>query len=135
VVKYENIQEKKAYVSVIKDKHGFWFCCTESTIFRGITLLLFIMCSSYSRIFLFPYLVRLTQRREHTVARLMRCAASLNVLVSIPDEGIGFFSLPNPSRPSMPLGSTQPLTEMTTKNIPGVLEPATFRLVAYCFEL
>jgi hypothetical protein len=30
-----------------------------------------------------------------------------------------FFSLPNPSSRTMALGSTQPLTEMSTKNLPG----------------
>jgi hypothetical protein len=38
---------------------------------------------------------------------------------SIPDEVIGFFNLPNPSSRTMTLGSTQPLTEMSTKNLPG----------------
>jgi hypothetical protein len=30
-----------------------------------------------------------------------------------------FFNLPNPSSRNMALGSTQPLTEMSTRNIPG----------------
>jgi hypothetical protein len=30
-----------------------------------------------------------------------------------------FFNLPNPSRRIMALGLTQPLTEMSTRNIPG----------------
>jgi hypothetical protein len=38
---------------------------------------------------------------------------------SIPDEVIGFFNWPNPSSRNMALGSTQPLTEMSTKNLPG----------------
>jgi hypothetical protein len=38
---------------------------------------------------------------------------------SIPDEATGFFSLPNPSSRIMALGSTQPLTEMSTRNLPG----------------
>jgi hypothetical protein len=36
---------------------------------------------------------------------------------SIPDEVIGFFNLPNPSSRTMALGSTQPLTEMSTRNL------------------
>jgi hypothetical protein len=36
----------------------------------------------------------------------------------IPDE-VNFFNLPNPSTHTMALGSTQPLTEMSTRNIPG----------------
>jgi hypothetical protein len=40
------------------------------------------------------------------------------------DEGsnpdvIGFFNLPNPSSRTMALGSTRPLTEMNTRNLPG----------------
>jgi hypothetical protein len=35
----------------------------------------------------------------------------------IPDEVIGFFNWPNPSSRSMALGSTQPLTEMSTRNL------------------
>jgi hypothetical protein len=37
---------------------------------------------------------------------------------SIPDI-TGFFNSPNPSSRTMALGSTQPLTEMSTRNIPG----------------
>jgi hypothetical protein len=36
----------------------------------------------------------------------------------IPDE-VDFFNLPNPSSRTMALGSTQPLTEMSSRNIPG----------------
>jgi hypothetical protein len=38
--------------------------------------------------------------------------------VRIPDE-VDFFNLPNPSGRTMVLGSTQPLTEMSTGNLPG----------------
>jgi hypothetical protein len=38
--------------------------------------------------------------------------------VRVPDE-VDFFNLPNPSSLTMPLGSTQPLTEMCTRNLPG----------------
>jgi hypothetical protein len=38
--------------------------------------------------------------------------------VRVPDE-VDFFSLPNPSSRTMALGSTQPLTEMSTRNLPG----------------
>jgi hypothetical protein len=36
----------------------------------------------------------------------------------IPDE-VDFFNLFNPSSRTMALGSTQPLTEMSTRNLPG----------------
>jgi hypothetical protein len=47
-------------------------------------------------------------------------ATSLKVAGSIPDELIEFiFSWPNPSSRPVALGSTQPLTEMSTRNFPG----------------
>jgi hypothetical protein len=38
--------------------------------------------------------------------------------VRVPDE-VDFFNLPNPSSCTMALGSTQPLTEISTRNLPG----------------
>jgi hypothetical protein len=38
---------------------------------------------------------------------------------SIPDEVDGLFSWPNSSSRTVALGSTQPLTEMSTRNLPG----------------
>jgi hypothetical protein len=38
---------------------------------------------------------------------------------SIPDEVIDFFNWPNPSSRTVALGSTQPLTEISTRNLPG----------------
>jgi hypothetical protein len=38
--------------------------------------------------------------------------------VRVPDE-VDFFNLANPSSRTMALGSTQPLTEMSTRNFPG----------------
>jgi hypothetical protein len=38
--------------------------------------------------------------------------------VRVPDE-VDFFNLPNPSSRIMALESTQPLTEMSTRNLPG----------------
>jgi hypothetical protein len=38
--------------------------------------------------------------------------------VRVPDE-VDFFNSPNPSSRTMVLGSTQPLTEMSTRNLPG----------------
>jgi hypothetical protein len=37
---------------------------------------------------------------------------------SIPDEVIRFFSWPDPSSLTLALGSTQPLTEMSTRSLP-----------------
>jgi hypothetical protein len=38
--------------------------------------------------------------------------------VRVPDE-VDFFNLPNPSSRTMALPSTQPLTKMGTRNLPG----------------
>jgi hypothetical protein len=38
--------------------------------------------------------------------------------VQVTDE-VDFFNVPNPSSRTMALGSTQPLTEMSTRNLPG----------------
>jgi hypothetical protein len=44
-------------------------------------------------------------------------ATSRKVAGSIPDEVLGFFNLPNPSSRAMALGSTQPLIEISTRNL------------------
>jgi hypothetical protein len=49
----------------------------------------------------------------------MHYATNRTVAGSSPDEVIGFFNWPNPSSRTMTLGSTQPLTEMSTRNLPG----------------
>ena len=48
---------------------------------------------------------------------LRHCATSRKVAGSIPDGVIGIFHRHNPSDRTMALGSTQPLTEMSTRNI------------------
>jgi hypothetical protein len=50
---------------------------------------------------------------------LRHYATSRKVAGSIPDEVIGFFNWPNHSSRTMALGLTQPLTEMSTRNLPG----------------
>jgi hypothetical protein len=46
-------------------------------------------------------------------------ATSRKVAGLIPDEVIGFFTWSNPTSGTMGLGSTQALTEMSTRNLPG----------------
>jgi len=48
---------------------------------------------------------------------LRHCATSRRVAVSIPDGVTGSFHWNNPSDRTMALGLTQPLTEMSTRNI------------------
>jgi hypothetical protein len=50
---------------------------------------------------------------------LRYCATNQKVASSIPDEVIGFFNWRNPSSRTMALGSTQSLTDMSTRNLPG----------------
>jgi hypothetical protein len=50
--------------------------------------------------------------------RLRHYATSRKVAGLIPDEIIGFFNCPNPSSRTMALGSTQPLTDMSARNLP-----------------
>jgi hypothetical protein len=45
------------------------------------------------------------------------CATNRKVAGSIPDDVTGFFHAHNPSGRIMALGSTQPVTEMSTTNI------------------
>jgi hypothetical protein len=45
--------------------------------------------------------------------------ARRKVAGSIPDVVIGFFNWPNPFSRTIALGSTQPLTEMSTRYLPG----------------
>jgi hypothetical protein len=44
--------------------------------------------------------------------------------VRVPDKVIGFFNWPSPSRRTTALGSTQLLTEMSTRNLPGAKDAA-----------
>jgi hypothetical protein len=47
-------------------------------------------------------------------------ATGRKVLDSIPGDIIGFSNWPSPFSHTMALGSTRPLTEMSTRNLPGV---------------
>jgi hypothetical protein len=60
----------------------------------------------------------------HNCSWLRHCATSRNVAGSIPDGVIGTFRLHNPSGRTMTLGSTQSLTEMSTRNISWGVEAA-----------
>jgi hypothetical protein len=52
------------------------------------------------------------------MAILRHYATSRKVAGSIPDVVIGFLNWPNPSSRTMSLGSTQFLTEVSTRNLP-----------------
>jgi hypothetical protein len=65
------------------------------------------MCTSYT-----PFIWGTRYR-----SRLGHYAISRKVAGSSSDE-VEFFSSPNPSSRTMALGSAQPLTEMSTRNLP-----------------
>jgi hypothetical protein len=50
---------------------------------------------------------------------LRHYATRRKVADSIPDNVMGLFNSPNPSSRTIALGSTQPLTEMSTRNLSG----------------
>jgi hypothetical protein len=54
----------------------------------------------------------------NTGSWLRHYATSRKVAVSIPDE-VDFFNWFNPSNLTIALGTTQPQTEMSTRNLPG----------------
>jgi hypothetical protein len=54
-------------------------------------------------------------------------ATNRQVAGLIPNEVTGFFNLPKPSSRTMALGSTQPLTEMSTRNLPGGEGRSTYK--------
>jgi hypothetical protein len=56
---------------------------------------------------------------DHKRSWLRHYAKSWKVAASIPDEVIGFFNWPYSSSHTMALGSTQRLTEMSTRNLLG----------------
>jgi hypothetical protein len=57
-------------------------------------------------------------RRTRQRSCLRYNATSRKVAGSSPDE-VYFYNSPNPSSSSMTLGSTKPLIEMSTRNLPG----------------
>jgi hypothetical protein len=54
--------------------------------------------------------------------------------VRIPMRSLDFFNVPNPSSYTMALGSTQPLTDMSIRNLPGVTTslPSVSQLSRIC---
>jgi hypothetical protein len=68
------------------------------------------------------YLVRIHLDSAQRPCRGERDGVVVEALCYVADSGpeeVDFFNLSNPSRRTMALGSTQPLTEMNTRNLPG----------------
>ena len=64
------------------------------------------------------------QRGTQWCSWLRHCGTSQKIVGSIPDGIIEIFHWHNPSSHTMALGSTQPLTEMSTRNISWVVKAA-----------
>jgi hypothetical protein len=69
-----------------------------------------VSCGPYCQVILLAFLV---------VSWLRHYATSWRVTGLIPNEITGFFNWPNSSSHSMGLGLTQPLTEMSSRNLRG----------------
>jgi hypothetical protein len=67
----------------------------------------------------YQHLMVLLDFRSSQRSWMRHYATSQKVVGSIPVEVIGFFNLPNPSSRIMALWSTQPLTELSSRNLPG----------------
>ena len=80
---------------------------------------IYIYIYIYIHIYIYTYIH--TYAYIHTgtaVAQWLRCCATnRKVAGSIPHSVIGIFHWPNPADRTMALGSTQPLTEMSTRRI------------------
>jgi hypothetical protein len=59
------------------------------------------------------------RNNESSLCWLRHYATSRKAAGSIPNDVIEFFNLPNPSSRTVVLGSTQPLIEISTRNLPG----------------
>jgi hypothetical protein len=79
-------------------------------------LILFCMHVGVPRRFL-VFISLLSYRGTRWRSWLRHCTTSRKVMVSIPDVVIAIFHWHNPSGRTMALGSTQPLTEISTRNI------------------
>jgi hypothetical protein len=64
------------------------------------------------------------QKQDGPTFLYPRTGSSRKVTGSNPDEVTEFLNLPNPSSRTVSLASTQPLTEMGTRNLPGGLRAA-----------
>jgi hypothetical protein len=74
------------------------------------------ICSAQESDFAFTY--SLVWHWGHAVTQLVRPYATSWKVTRVPDE-VDFSNLPNLSSHTMALGSTQPVTEMSTRNFPG----------------
>ena len=88
--------------------------CTSTPSHAVMSWCLIKHCGSFLLIYVSVHILR---RGPRWSSWLRHCATSQKVAGSIPDGVIGIFHWHNPSGRTMALGSTQPLTEISTGNI------------------
>jgi hypothetical protein len=112
-----------AYLNLTTREYQRFQCRSEAVMLRSQGVLGFnfgqtdglpLLNPSYLTILDHPVMSHPTLR-----SWLRHYATSRKVVGSSNDEVDFFFSLPNPSSRVMALGSTQSLTEMSTRNLPG----------------
>jgi hypothetical protein len=108
-------------IPILKDKHfclSNYFKVGKHLDTHSGHLQLKSMCS-FEKIGNVQFINPVNMRGTRYRSWLRHYATSRTVACSIPDEVIGFFNWPNPSRRTIALESTQLLTEMSTRNLPG----------------
>ena len=100
---------------VLSQKYSNWQVTLE---IQHFSICSNVMQCSRKDISIHSFIVTITGYRGTAVAQWLRCcAANLKVAGSIPNGVTGIFHWHNPSDRTMTLGSTQPLTEMSTRRI------------------
>ena len=91
----------------------YLFTCSDNATYRPDFKILFFHCFGFDDFTSGTVFWRAPGWRSS----LGRCATSRKAAGSIPDGVIGIFHWHNPSGRTVPPGLTQPLTEMSTRNI------------------
>jgi hypothetical protein len=104
--------------SQTSQKYSIWVSKKD-----GYELYNILGCNAYRRFKIGSLFIEITTGHLFVIGGIRKgswfrhYATSRNASGSIPDV-IGFFNWPNPSSRTMNLGSNQPLTEMSIRNIP-----------------
>ena len=119
----QNVTEKEKFIlsrprhkfvwkmSVVQQQYQYSSALTDNSVYRAPKLL------HRNKILHSLFISLLTPSVTWWRSWLRHCATSRKVAASIPDDVIGIFHWRNLSGRTMVLGLTQPLTEMSTRNI------------------
>jgi hypothetical protein len=112
-------------------KYRFQLECWQShglqtyiTLLLSLRIILPFLLSHHVHSLWDPYI----WRWGHAVAYLVEALCQSGKVAGSSPDDVDFFSWPNPSSRTMALGSTQPLTGMSTRNLPGVKGGRRIRL-------